>query len=79
MVSIIAALIVAYNKATSWLGVKLAEFTMTLETHGIQLQHHANRMDRYEQRYVEIAQDLQWLVGRTEGDRRRRPRLEGQD
>ncbi len=70
----VVSLIVAYNKATAWLNVKLAEFTMTLETHGTQLAHHAARMDRYEARYVDIASDLQYLAGRSDLERRRNPR-----
>ncbi len=70
----VGALIVAYNKATSWLDVKLAEFTVTLNNHATQLSTHAQRMDRYEARYVDMASDLQYLAGRSDLDRRRNPR-----
>ncbi len=73
-VTYVAALIIAYNKATRWLDVKLAEFTITLGNHATQLSTHAQRMDRYEARYVDMASDLQYLAGRSDLDRRRNPR-----
>jgi hypothetical protein len=61
---------VAYTKATTWLSTRLKGFEATLNDHAAQLQKHGLRMDRYEERYVTIAGDLQWLVGRLDGDRR---------
>lgn len=57
---------VTYTKATAWLSIRFSKFEDTLSTHALQLGRHAERMDRYESRYVEIAQDLQRLIGRIE-------------
>ena len=72
---------VTYTKATAWLSIRFSKFEDTLGLHATQLVRHAERMDRYESRYVEIAQDLQRLIGRMESmddwpppDRRRHPR-----
>lgn len=68
------ALFVAYTKATQWLERQFATFEMRLAEHGAQLKSQTERMGRYEERYVAIANDLQWLIGRMDGDRRQRPR-----
>lgn len=65
-------IIVAYTKGTNWLENRFTKFESTLDSHADQLTGHSSRMDRYEARYVEIANDLQWLVGRMDGDRRRK-------
>ena len=57
---------VVYTKATAWLAIQFSQFQNTLSEHAKQLILHASRMDRYESRYVEIAQDLQRLIGRME-------------
>ena len=58
---------VVYTKATAWLAIKFSIFQNTLSEHALQLVKHSERMDRYEARYVEIAEDLQRLIGRMEG------------
>jgi hypothetical protein len=63
----------AYVRATTWLERRLTGFETTLRSHAEQLERHGERMDRYEERYVKIAGDLQWLVGRMDGDRRGTP------
>lgn len=70
-VTFVLAFFVAYTKATAWLGEHLSRFDTTLKEHAAQLGKHAERMDRYEGRYVAIASDLQWLIGRMDGNRRR--------
>ncbi len=72
-VSFVIGLIIAYTKATTWLENRFTRFETTLSGHASQLERQTERMDRYEERYVRIANDLQWLVGRMEGDRRRAP------
>ena len=57
---------VVYTKATAWLAIQFAQFQSTLTEHAKQLILHASRMDRYEARYIEIAEDLQRLIGRME-------------
>ncbi len=69
----VLTVIVVYTKATTWLESRFTRFETTLFDHATQLSKHAERMDRYESRYVTIASDLQWLIGRMDGDRRRKP------
>lgn len=57
---------IVYTKATAWLAIQFAQFQGTLTEHAKQLILHASRMDRYESRYIEIAEDLQRLIGRME-------------
>lgn len=57
---------VVYTKATAWLAIQFSQFQGTLTEHARQLLLHSTRMDRYEARYVEIAEDLQRLIGRME-------------
>jgi Na+-transporting NADH:ubiquinone oxidoreductase subunit NqrB len=64
------SMFVAYTKATRWLEGQLVRFQVILDRHTEDLEKHAKRMDRYEERYVTIANQLQWLIGRMEGDRR---------
>lgn len=63
----LVGILVAYTKAARW----LTRFETTVNGHTDELTKHSGRMDRYESRYVEIASDLQWLIGRMNGDRRR--------
>jgi len=66
IVSFAIACIVTYTKATRWLATQFTRFELTLAMHAEQLGHHAERMDRYEGRYIEIAGQLQRIIGRIE-------------
>lgn len=74
----ILTIFVAYTKATQWLSSKfedikitLAKFEITLTIHSKELLAHSARMDRYEDRYILIANRLQRILGRMDYDRRR--------
>jgi len=47
-------------------GRRMGTFETQLQTHSTNIQGHAARMDRYEARYVEIAGQLQRIIGRIE-------------
>lgn len=47
-------------------GYRLGHFETTLNSHASRMTNHAERMDRYEARYMEIASQLQRIIGRIE-------------
>jgi hypothetical protein len=47
-------------------GFRFGHFDTTLRAHTDNLARHAARMDRYEERYVQIANNLQRIIGRME-------------
>jgi hypothetical protein len=64
---------IAYHKAVIWLGARLSAFESSLAQHALQLtsgveQIHglASRMEKTEERHVELAGVLQRLIGRVE-------------
>lgn len=66
----VLSLVVLYNKGTLWLAGILARLQGTLDEHAKQLVAHNARMDRYEQCYVKIVGDLQFVIGHIGADRR---------
>ena len=77
VITIVVTIAVAYTRAVGWFHERFALMEATAHSveammlvHAKQLENHSQRMDRYEARYVDIARDLQRLVGRMEYDRR---------
>lgn len=72
-IMVVAAMIVAYHKAVLWLGDRLTKFETTLASQATQLTSGveqmrglAARMEKTEERHVELAGSLQRLIGRAE-------------
>lgn len=73
----IITIFVTYTKATNWLGEKFQDITVTLAMHTQELRSHSERMDRYEERYIQIANRMQRILGRMDYDRRHAKDING--